>query len=320
MDDSQARGLAKRFIREYIENQDRLVAKLFNDKLKRKNRPHHEFIKFAKQNEHMFPNALLVGGKRQSMLFITMFDAGDYNHAQDFDEINLHNITFYSVPKYCAAGFNSNVRFTISLHCIQRIFQRHYRGKYNFKEASQTVISQFKWVGNWTAIWGFLNRQIFRSTDMKVDKVGIPAKDGLFLAVLSDDTIIDIRTFVDDELLTVAQRSLKDVLTKISIPLERVPLHFALEPEERLVRDDLSPPSIKAWLAIMHGYRRDFFYQALADYGAIQAMKAHETFNSLGGANETLLELLEEPWGFNGYYLEYHKQSLAKGLASMDLT
>jgi hypothetical protein len=319
MDDSQAKGLAKRFIREYVENQDRFVARLLNNKSKRGKRPHNEFIKFAQKNEHMFPHALLVGGKRQSMLFIGMLDAGDYNYSQDFDEINLHNITFYSVPKYSAVGFNSSVRFTISLHCIQRIFQRHYRGEYDFTKASKTVISQLRWVGNWAAIWGLLNLQIFEPNDMAVDKVVIPAKDGLFFALLSDRTVIDIRTFVDDELLTNEQRSLKDVLTKISIPLERVPLHFALEPEERLIRDDLSPPSILAWLAIMHGYRRDFFYQALADYGAIQAMKAHETFNNLGGANETLLELLKEPGGFNAYYLEYHKQSLAKGLASMDL-
>jgi hypothetical protein len=319
MDDSQAKGLAKRFIREYLENQQRIALALRNQQFRRKKNPHKDFINFASRHQHLFPSTMQVGSRRQNMLFISMLAGRDHNPTQDFGELNLYNMTFYSVPKYCAAGFNNNAEFSISLHCIQRIFQRYYRGDYNFEQASKTVISQLRWIGNWTAIWGLLRLHFFKVADITVDKVVIPAKDGLFFSILSDDRAIDIRTFVDDELLTVKQRSLKEVLTKISISLESVPLHFALEPEESLITDDLLPPSINAWLAVMHRYHRDFFYQALEGYGVVHAMKADETFNSLGGANETLLELLKEPWGFNGYYLEYHKQSLAKGFASMDL-
>jgi hypothetical protein len=319
MDDSQARGLTKRFIREYIENQQQITKALSNDRSKRKKNSHKDLVNFAAKHEYFFPSAMLIGGRRQNMLFISMLAGGNYNPSQDFEELNLYNTTFYSVPKYCSVGFNSNSRFAISLHCIQRIFQRNYRGNYNFEKACKTIISQCRWIGNWTAIWGLLNLQIFKTMNIKINKVVIPAKDGLFFAILADDTAIDIRTFVDDELLTEEQRSLKDTLTRIAAPLEMVPLHFALEPQDSLIRDDLLPPSINAWLAIMQGYRRDFFYQALVDYGPVEAMKADETFKSLGGANETLRELLKNHWGFKGYYLEYHKQSLAKGLASMDL-
>lgn len=310
MDDSQAKGLAKRFIREYIEELDRVTA-IFTKRKGRKRNLFKDLFKFTTQNKHLFLSLQIVGSKRQPMLFFSMLDKGDYNPSQHFDELNLFDVYFYHIPRYELTALSDRPKFLLSHHCIQRLFQRLYRGPYLFKKASRIITEELALVCVWSAIWELLWKYVYQTINFHPE-VSIPTPNGLLLCTRSEEAGIDIRTYIDKELFTEEQKELHACMLQVSKGITCIPFGYHEIWQHEAILNDLSEPCLRALISLIYPLRVELLYSLAGNKNRLAARNSINEFeNYFGDADlgDFLREIIREG-GFNNYYREHHRQAL----------
>lgn len=310
MDDSQAKGLAKRFIREYIADVERFTSQFTNRKGRKRNF-FKDLLTFTTQNKHPFLNLQIVGSKRQPMLFFSMLAKGSYNPSQQFDELNLFDVYLYHVPRYELTALSDGPKFLLSHHCVQRLFQRLYRGPYLYKKASRMIAEELSLVSVWCTIWELLWENVYRMIDFHPE-VSIPTPNGLLLCTRSEDALIDIRTYIDKELFTEEQKELHACMLDVSQGMTFIPFGYNEMWRHEIIVNDLFEPCLRAVISLIYPLRVELLYLLAGNKNRLAARNSINEFeNYFGDADlgDFLREIIREG-GFNNYYQEHHRQAL----------
>lgn len=234
IDESLARGLCSRFFNEVG---DRLENRLYRGKALRK----------FKQTRASWARFVSDVGAGLDKLMLTSYEGGSarkpyfafcgliidkHREVNHWRERAIQGQQFFF-------DFDCNLEsipapFSIGEHAIARMFERgHFKVRQNNEFDVTGVLEGFEQVPLWAAFWSRLGVWL-RGHGLDVDLIEpvIPSHAGLFLGRLSLSTdvsrfpVVEIRTFVDNELLSNVQALVQREMLASSKMLVRSPLAF----------------------------------------------------------------------------------------------
>jgi hypothetical protein len=237
MDESLANGFKNQLFRDMPDRVAKLNTKL--DKLLDKTKAHTKLTNWRRFADAVEPELLDIGllsfeggTKRKPYLGIAALDVDPKRQYNTWNEQCLECMGLLIVydPFYFERTPSSAY---ISEHTIKRIFQRSFDLK-GFQEQSvknHDVLEELFYVPVWSGYWSNL-LFFFGKKGYPMGKVSplIPSKNGLLFCEYSEanEFTLDIRTFVNDELLTKEQLQIKNLLLKATDGAEGSPLCFSV--------------------------------------------------------------------------------------------
>ena len=171
------------------------------------------------------------GSKRKPYYaFSTLVDNQSRN-LNNWEEKCLESIQIFIchdpwAVKTIEAGFN------ISEHAIERIYQRSISSdqlRENSNDA-HIVFEELEFCPMWASYWINFGIQAFKKSDINIFYPIIPSVNGLFLGEMYRDKLnrIEVRTFVDDSLLSPVQFYLKKEMLSLSLDFMLTPMSLLL--------------------------------------------------------------------------------------------
>ncbi len=139
--------------------------------------------------------------------------------------------------------------YGISEHAILRIFQRLDDGQYTSDYSQRKILDELSFVPLWSNFWFLTLSQIKSRILLREISISIPTLNGLFLANYDLETSeIEIRTFIDDNLLSDEQWLIKRSMLSIGKYLNPSSLSFACP---KTIYIDQSIPHLFAMLSYL---------------------------------------------------------------------
>jgi hypothetical protein len=237
MDESLANGFKNQLFREMPDRVAKLHSKL--DKLLDKTKAHTKLTNWRRFANAVEPELLDIGllsyeggTKRKPYLGIAALDVDPKRQYNTWNEQCLECMGLLIIydPFYFERTASSAY---ISEHTIKRIYQRSFDLK-GFQEQSvknHDVLKELFYVPVWAGYWSNL-LFFFGKSGYAMGKVTplIPTTNGLLFCEYSEanNFTLDVRTFVNDELLTKDQLRIKSILLKATDDAEGSPLCFLL--------------------------------------------------------------------------------------------
>lgn len=229
--ESLARGLKERYFFELQEGVLKSIATMLSDMKIYSGR--NNFNKWAESAKVKLGDNVIStyhGGSNRRQYFA--FEILDFLPEREFNSWMEKSVYGRKIViKEGSYGNNSTIsRYGISEHAILRIFQRLDHNIYTNGYSQRKILSELSliplWANYWVSIFGN-----FIDDDLAIYKdigICIPSENGVFLANFDVKTSdIEIRTFVNDELLTVEQKIIKKALFQIGQMLNPSALTFA---------------------------------------------------------------------------------------------
>lgn len=213
IDESLARGLCSRF---FNEANDHLENKLSRQKATRKFRQTRaSWARFVSDIDIALNRLMLTsyegGSTRQPYFAFCGLFIDKHREVNHWHERAIQGQQSFF-------DFNGNVEsipapFSIGEHAVARMFERgHFNIRQNNEFDVLGILDGFEQVPLWAAFWSRLG-VFLRGHGLEVDQIEpiIPSHAGLFLGRLSLSSdvshfpVVEIRTFIDNELLSNAQ-------------------------------------------------------------------------------------------------------------------
>lgn len=234
IDESLARGLCSRFFNEVS---DRLDNKLSREKtLIKFKQSRASWARFVNDVDRSLDKLMLTsyegGSTRQPYFAFCGLIIDKHREVNHWKERAIQGRQFFF-------DFGSNLEstaapFSIGEHAVARMFERgHFNVRQNNDFDVFRILDGFEHVPLWAAFWSRLGVYL-RGHGLEVDQIEpvIPSRAGIFLGRLSLATnvspfpVVEIRTFVDNELLSNVQALVQREMLTSSKMLVRSPLAF----------------------------------------------------------------------------------------------
>lgn len=234
IDESLARGLCSRF---FNEASDRLENRLHRGKILRKfKQTRASWARFVSDVDTALDKLMLTsyegGSTRQPYFAFCGLIVDKHREVNHWHERAIQGQQFFF-------DFGCNLEsipapFSIGEHAIARMFERgHFKVRQNNDFDVMAILDGFEHMPLWAAFWSRLGVWL-RGHGLDVDQIEtvIPSHAGLFLGRLSLSSdvsrfpVVEIRTFVDNELLSNVQALVQCDMLASSKMLVRSPLAF----------------------------------------------------------------------------------------------
>lgn len=234
IDESLARGLCSRFFNEVS---DHFENKLSRQKATRKFRQTRaSWARFVSDIDISLNRLKLTsyegGSSRQPYFAFCVLFADKHREVNHWHERAIQGLQFFF--DYSCNIESIPAPFSIGEHAIARMFER---GRFNVRQDNDfdvlRILDGFEFVPLWAAFWSRLGVNL-RGHGLEVDQIEpiIPSRAGLFLGRLrlsseiSRFPVVEIRTFIDNELLSNVQSLVQREMLASSKMLARSPLAF----------------------------------------------------------------------------------------------
>ena len=259
-DDSLAKGLTKRFIRENQKSTTKLLNSIQRESAKIKTRKQWDrFIKNTCKNNSAIINSYIGGSRRKPYFCISFFDKGTWNpmdehHATGgWPEDSLYeNFIIFQFNGH-APVLRGMVKYIISHHAVQRIFQRL---RSNNVESSlwepAAIFGEIQHLSLWSSVWchvlGLLD-PFNLNLDYDDLSFPFPGNQGLFIGAQPNGTAgCFLRTYVGDEKLSETQLAVRNLLLDASKDLHNS--SFCYSPE--IIKNLIEEHSWLIFQAVLH--------------------------------------------------------------------
>ena len=223
-----ARGLKERFFREYSEELFSDLREFATNNFKAINRNNFEEKTplIIEKSKGSIIKSIVSGEKRNRYLAIETLSNKIEIEKSEWSESGLHGMSVIM-----KVGFNhikaTPLKYIISGHSILRIFERTKTISKDFQYSKIDVINELTQVSLWSSFWTtyamtYSNPKLWESLSYI-----IPTPNGVFLCNLNATEMhIDVRTFVDQTLLSDTQNSIRRDLFNIGEQFNLSPLAF----------------------------------------------------------------------------------------------
>ena len=223
LDDSRARAMTSRFVRECEEDALNGIRKIHKSyKLRKKLTHYREY--YTNIDKDAFLSNQIIGSNKYSMGVLSSLRCQtikrDYELARgDFDEDMVFFTTFY-VDHYrgcISVGISPTVNATF--HAIQRVYQRTIAEKMKFHDScifKPEVLEEFKDVLKYAKLLSEALLPLENNQNLEVDPVlkeiafPIPTRSGLFMCQYEVGSLLTIKTYLSDEQLSHHQLKMKN--------------------------------------------------------------------------------------------------------------
>jgi hypothetical protein len=227
--ESLARGLKERFFNELKDGAIGSIATMLGNLNSSSNRK--KFNKWADHAESALGANVINsyhGGSNRNQYFA--FEILNFIPNREFNSWMEKSVFGQKVIIHEALQGNNVVssKYGISEHAILRIFQRINNDGYTNGYSQRKILNEISFVPLWANFWFLMLSQITNQSLPKKFSISIPAINGLFLANYDSETQnIEIRTFLDDSILSEEQWLIKKSMHLISRHLNPSSLSFA---------------------------------------------------------------------------------------------
>lgn len=270
LDRSRAKGIVKRFLREeeesawngieYLRKKIRVGKKLsFYEELYTGAviRP---FIDVYAGGTNNYSFALLLHLSKHSVQKGEDAARGDWD--EDLAFLYCHHIDH----RDCLVSHGPSPHVSITLHCIQRIYQRFFADEVTAEDICvRQVLDQLKGVSTYADMWLSLLSGFPKKPDRSLEhlSIPIPSDAGLLLCKVLDGPRLSVNTFVPNERLRSKQKRAKRMLDDCMKPFLDSMLRF------KHVRGKLHPDRS----------RRDLHFRDMDLLERLFDFHVHENFN-----------------------------------------
>lgn len=229
--ESLARGLKERYFFELQEGALNSIMVMLNGMKIYSGR--NKFDQWAESAKiKLGPNVISTyhGGSKRRQYFA--FEFLDYLPEREFNSWMEKSVYGRKIViREGSFGNNSTVsRYGVSEHAILRIFQRLDLDVYAVGYSQRKILSELSLIPLWSNYWlSILDAVIDDDLEKYKDiTIYIPSENGLFFANFDVKTYdIEVRTFVNDGLLTSDQKYIKEALNLIGHAINPSALTFA---------------------------------------------------------------------------------------------
>ncbi len=227
--DSLARGLKDRYFSELQHGRIESVATMLEGlKIHSGRKKFGEWAEFAKNKLGENVIATYHGGSKRKQYFA--FEMLNFLPDREFNNWMEKSVFGHKVViREGSHGNNvTTSKYSVSEHAILRIFQRTNNESYINGYSQRKILEELTFIPLWSNYWITVFGGLTLSILPDDISISIPSKNGLFLANFSNKTQeVEVRTFVDDSLLTAEQKLIKDSLLLIGKFVDPSPLTFA---------------------------------------------------------------------------------------------
>jgi len=222
LDDSRARAMATRFVRECEEDAVAEVNQINRSYKVRKKLPHYEEY-YRGVDSEAFLNKKVIGSNRYSVGVLQGLSGKSIKRESelargDFDE-DMAFLTNYYVNHYRGCiGWEVSTSLNISYHAIQRVYQRKIAAEMDFRDTSifkSEVMDELRDLPKYACLLGEALLHLDKDESLQVDPVlkeisfPIPSPSGLFLCSYQTGSILTVKTYLADEQLSLRQAEQK---------------------------------------------------------------------------------------------------------------
>ena len=253
IDSSLAKGLTKRFTREYDKNTLELLDYTRREfsKITTKKR-WKRFVEKVWRYDSVIINKYFGGSRRQPYLCISFLEKGDFNPMEAINEqgefdANKGWLEDVLIHSFLIFQFNTDrttprevLAYVISHHVIQRLFQRCL--SLNIESGDVThdaILREMQHINFWSSVWNYFKAYIeISDIEISFDDLSfpIPGYHGLFFALQpSVKSCLFVRTYVEDEKLSMKQIETKNLLLDASSDLFNSPICYFPEIERACI-------------------------------------------------------------------------------------
>ena len=246
MDESLAKGLTKRFFRDYIFETGVIGSILSNHSKKRSNRIDFWLTEVRRKASHCLIHSAKFGTKKRVGAGWSLLLGSRYNEAKDWEESVMYPYDYVFVNNKLQE--DNQPFWCISHHAIQRIFQRKIGAETSdLKELVSCVTAELRFV---TLISYVLNRAFSRVLrGFPLDEhddfdLICPTDNGLFLCELNflegDTGIIpqlQLRSWISLDMLRPEQLESRERLMKRASPFTEMHLIYLINNDYHIYYD-----------------------------------------------------------------------------------
>jgi hypothetical protein len=226
MDISLAKGLTKELFRQIPLNLDKKLDLMLALYLRSKKVSSfiNKYNQLLDSNWNNFSiHHAVFGNKKKMSIGFTILDIQEIHHYHLRDENLLISQQMCFDTDTGKIEDKPNPDFAISHHVIQRLFQRNKNFETNNYEEIFTLIKhELQFVSFWSQFWNTLLLTFTILTEkenLSLLSIPIPTCDGLLFGHFPDgQKFLDIRTFVNDEMLSEDQINIKNKLITFNKP------------------------------------------------------------------------------------------------------
>lgn len=223
-----ARGLKERFFSEYSEElfSDLREIAIKDFRAINRNNFDEKTTLIIEKSKGSIIKSISSGEKRNKYLVIETLSNKVEIQKKEWVEPGLHGMSI--VMK---VGVNQikvkTLNYIIGGHSILRIFERTKTLDEDFKYSKSDVINEVAQISLWASFWTthamiYPNAKLWESLNYI-----IPSPNGIFLCKLNASEMhLDVRTFVDESLLTDTQNIIRANLYDIGRQFNKTPLAF----------------------------------------------------------------------------------------------
>lgn len=223
-----ARGLKERFFSEYSEElfSDLREIAIRDFRAINRNNFDEKISLIIERSKGSIIKSIASGEKRNKYLVIETLSNKVEIQKKEWAEPGLHGMSI--VMK---VGVNQikvkTLNYIIGGHSILRIFERTKTLNKDFKYSKSDVINEVAQISLWASFWTthvmiYPNTKLWESLNYI-----IPSPNGIFLCKLNASEMhFDVRTFVDESLLTDTQNIIRANLYDIGKQFNKTPLAF----------------------------------------------------------------------------------------------
>jgi hypothetical protein len=227
--ESLANGLKNRFFEEMIQGeaitQRELIAEFSKINTNKNKSGIEKIVKILNSKYSRYTLSTYEGGStRRPYIAFDLLTTLNENLYNTWNEKCLTGRT--SLLNYEPFYFNTSwSAYNIGEHTISRIFLRTKPNLTKEVVDCLYIVKELKYIPFWASFWGLLLFSYNNERYLKQCFPVIPAPSGLFMCEFSSSSKkIEIRTFIDDKLLTDDQLASKNMLIDVSSDLLNSPL------------------------------------------------------------------------------------------------